>query len=106
MDAARLRRWAGGKANALVLARVEAKYLGGEKLVSMLIHFYQARGEAVVLDLADGREAASVGFDTSPKTHTGKKQRNLAAEGALEKGAKELTSRLQKALAAALNAAP
>ena len=100
--AARLSRWAGGGVNCLVLARVEASYIGKEKAITMWFHFYQSRGEAVVLDLKAGRVAATVGFDLSPKTHSGMRQRALAAEKALKKGAEELTTQLKKELSAAL----
>ena len=103
MSAWALRQRLAGKANCLVLARLETKHIASEQLVKLIMHFYQARGEAVVLDLDEGRVVASAGFDWSPGTHTGEEDAARAAEGALLKAAKELGLLLSEELAAGLN---
>ena len=94
--------WVGQDANSLVLARVESCKVGSEKLVKLLIHFYQARGELQILDLSEGQVIATAGFDFSPGTHTGDKNPARAAEAALLLAAKELGKYLERELSADL----
>ena len=93
-----LYNWVGQDANSLVLARVEARKVGSEKLVKLVIHFYQARGELQILDLSEGQVIATAGFDFSPGTHTGDKIPAQAAEEALLLAAKELGKYLKREL--------
>ena len=100
---ARLRDTVGADTNCLVLAHVAATHVASEPLVKLLIHFYQARGELVVLDLDEGAVVASAGFDLSSSTHTGNKERPRASAGALVKASQELGGRLRRELTESLN---
>ena len=77
--------------------------MASEHLVKLVMHFYQARGEAVVLDLDQGRVVASAGFNWSPGTHTAEKEAARAAEGALLKAANQLGQLVRNELAVTLN---
>ena len=99
----RLRETVGSETNCLVLAHVAAAHVASEPLVKLLIHFYQARGELVVLDLDEGAVVASAGFDLSSKTHTANKERPRASEGALVKASQELGGHLRQELTVSLN---
>jgi len=100
---ARLREIVGGAVNCIVLARISAEKVGAQKLVKLLIHFYQARGELVVVDLDEDGEVAAAGFDLSPRTHAGNKEPAAAAESALVKASQELAAQLKQELSRSLN---
>ena len=97
-----LRQWVGDDANCVLLANLGAQFLNEAKLGETTVYFYQGKGEAVALDLAEGGVMAEAAFEFSPTTHTGKADRRRAKEGALTKAAAQLGELIEKELDAAL----
>jgi hypothetical protein len=93
----------GNEADALLLAQFTGKEVAVERMVNMDAHFWQARGEALIVDLDARRVVSSAGFDYLAATHTGMPDARKAAEGALSKAAREMASRLRQELVADLN---
>jgi hypothetical protein len=103
--AAELAEVFGVEADALLVATFAGKEVARERMVNMEAHFWQARGDAVIVDLDAQRVVSSAGFDYLPATHTGMPNVQNAAEGALKRAAQEMLERLRKELAADLNVA-
>jgi len=92
----------GDAADALVIAGFEARETSVAKLGEMDVHFWRAKGGAMIVDLDAKRVVSSASFDYLPSTHTGLPQAQRAAEGSLLKAAQEMLTLLHKELAAHL----
>lgn len=100
----RQREWVGERADCLLLASLESEDVRSATLGETVIHFSRGRGEAVVVDLVEGKVVADASFGYLPQTHTGNREQRHAADEAMTKAASELARRIERQLAAALNA--
>jgi len=98
MPPAEIHELAGEKLNCLLLAKISARHEASEAIGRLTVHFYNARAELLFIDLDAGTVAASVGFDYSPATYTGNKDRTRAAEESLSKASHELSARFKREL--------
>jgi len=96
------RGWAGAETDILLLAHLSTKQVAERAMENMTMHFYQARGSAVVINLGAERLLTSANFDWLPKSHSAHAERQRAAEAALHEGAAELAERLRQGLIEAL----
>lgn len=97
-----LHGWLGTQANCLLLGTVGAESIGSELLVTINVHFYEAKAELAVIDLADARVVASAGFDLSNRTRCSNRSPARAAEAAMKKAARLVSDKIEEEIVTGL----
>jgi LPP20 lipoprotein len=103
MEVRTLRYWAGDDANCLLVTSLGTELVDTAKLGSTTMYFYRGKGQATMIDLADGGVIAGASFELLAKTQTAKKTHRLAADGALASATEELAARLERGIGKALS---
>lgn len=106
---------AGPEIDCVVLAGFEAREDAVRQLMGLLMHYYQGKAQALVLDLRGRTLAAAIGFapehrsmagyflDFVPQSVAFEPSARRAAEGALRKAGHELGRELRRTLVATFN---
>ncbi len=109
------RELAGAETDCLVLAGFSAREAATRKWMGILMHYYRAEAQALVLDLRSGKLAAAIGFapeqrdmagyflDFVPQSIAFEPVARRAAESAVRQASQELARELRRTLAAAFH---